>query len=129
MASRLHAGRRVAIAAVVALTLSAPAGASALAEPVALTVSADVTGCQGSYSSGITCNFAVSFGSVSGAQYYTAEVARPDGSTQSLGKVGPGAASLPATYTGNGEYVVTIKAWGDPVGPAKEGVVAKDSSG
>ena len=125
-------GRRVAIAAVAvvgALAAALPAAASAQQEPAALSVSADVVGCHGSPRAGtVVCDVYVSFSSVSGATSYTADVARPGGGVQSF-DVGAGSATLPVGYTGNGDYVVTIKAWGNPAGPDKKGVVAKSKSG
>ena len=115
-------------AATAAATFGAlfPAGASAQQTPVGLSVSADVTGCHGSPAAGtVVCNLYVSFSSVSGATSYTAEVTRPGGGVQTF-DVGRGSATLPVTYTGNGEYVVTIKAYGDPAGADDKGVIAKD---
>jgi hypothetical protein len=131
MDPRLHLGRRVALAAAAvaaAFGTLFPAGASAQQTPVGLSVSADVTGCHGSPAAGtVVCNLYVSFSSVSGATSYTAEVARPGGGAQTF-NVGGGSATLPVGYTGNGEYVVTIKAYGDPAGADKNGVIAKDRS-
>jgi hypothetical protein len=125
-------GRRVAIAAVAAvaaLAAALPGAASAQQEPVALSVSADVVGCHGSPRAGtVVCDFYVSFSSVSGATSYTAEVTQPGSGVQTF-DVGAGSATLPVGYTGNGEYVVTIKAYGNPAGPDKQGVVAKSKSG
>jgi hypothetical protein len=132
MDPRPHLGRRVAIgaaAALASLVALFPAGGSAQTAPAGMSVSASVTGCRGGASAGgITCDIYVSFSSVSGATSYTAEVAGPGGGPQSF-SVGSGSATLPVGYTGNGQYVVTIKAWGDPVGAADKGVIAKDRSG
>jgi hypothetical protein len=132
MEPRQHLGRRVAlVAAAAAASFAAlfPAGARAQQTPVGLSVSADVTGCRGGAAvGGITCDIYVSFSSVSGATSYTAEVARPGAGVQTF-NVGGGSATLPVGYTGNGEYVVTIKAYGDPAGPQKKGVIAKDRTG
>jgi hypothetical protein len=131
MEPRQHLGRRVAlVAAAAAASFAAlfPAGAWAQHTPVGLSVSADVTGCRGGAAvGGITCDIYVSFSSVSGATSYTAEVTRPGGGVQTF-NVGGGSATLPVGYTGNGEYVVTIKAYGDPAGADEKGVIAKDRS-
>lgn len=79
--------------------------------PGSISVSTSLAGCDRS-GEGITCGIAVSFSSLPGADHYTATVTRPDGSTQEFGRVGQGSATLPVTYTGNGQYVVTISAWG-----------------
>jgi hypothetical protein len=131
MDPRRHLGRRLAlVAAAAAASIGAafPAAASAQQQPVALRVSADVTGCHGSPAAGTAvCDIYVSFSSISAARSYTAEVSRPGGSVQSF-DVSGGSATLPVGYTGNGQYVVTIKAWGDPAGAKDNGVVAKAQS-
>jgi hypothetical protein len=128
MDPRLHPTRRlvlIALAATASLAALIPAAASAQPQPVGLSVSADVTGCRGSPAAGsVVCDIYVSFSSISGARSYTAEVTRPGGGVQTF-SVGGGSASLPVAYTGNGTYVVTIKAYGDPVGAQKNGVIAK----
>jgi hypothetical protein len=130
MDPRQHLARRAAIVTVAAVGALGAFGATPAAAASGLSVSASVTGCSGSPRAGtITCNVDVAFGSVPGAVSYTAEVIRPDGSTQSFGQVGPAAASLPVSYVGNGEYVVTISAWGDPEGQADKRVIDKDRSG
>jgi hypothetical protein len=131
MDPRRHLGRRLAlVAAAAAASIGAafPVAASAQQQPVGLRVSADVSGCHGSPAAGtVVCDVYVSFSSISGARSYTAEVSRPGGGVQTFGVSG-GSASLPVGYTGNGHYVVTIKAWGDPAGAEKNGVVAKAQS-
>jgi hypothetical protein len=131
MDPRRHLGRRVALGAASAaasLGVLLPGVASAQTEPASLSVSADVSGCHGSPAAGtVVCDIYVSFSSISGARSYTAEVSRPGGGVQTFGVSG-GSASLPVGYTGNGHYVVTIKAWGDPAGAEKNGVVAKAQS-
>jgi hypothetical protein len=128
MDPRPHSTRRlvlIALAATASLAALIPAAASAQPQPVGLSVSADVTGCRGSPAAGsVVCDIYVSFSSISGARSYTAEVTRPGGGVQTF-SVGGGSASLPVGYTGNGTYVVTIKAYGDPVGAQKNGVIAK----
>jgi hypothetical protein len=127
MDPRPHPARRfslAALAAVASLAAIAPA-AAAQQDTVGLSVSADVTGCHGSPAAGtVVCEIYVSFSSVSGARSYTAEVSGPGGGVQTF-DVGSGSATLPVGYTGNGTYVVTIKAYGDPAGADKNGVVAK----
>jgi hypothetical protein len=116
---------RVALATAASLAALAPATAAAQQDPAGLNVSADVAGCHGSPAAGtVVCDVYVSFSSISGARYYTAEVSRPGGGVQTFDVAG-GSATLPVGYTGNGTYVVTIKAYGDPAGADKNGVVAK----
>jgi hypothetical protein len=106
-----------------------PSVASAQTAPAGLSVTADVTGCHGSPAAGsVVCDLYVSFSSISGARSYTAEVTPPGGGVQTFDVAG-GSATLPVAYTGNGTYAVTVKAWGDPVGPSEHGVVGKDKSG
>jgi hypothetical protein len=78
--------------------------------PGSIAVSASLAGCDRS-GTGITCQVAVSFSPLPRAAYYSATVTRPDGATQAFGRVGPGSATLPVTYTRNGHYLVTISAW------------------
>ena len=113
------------LAATASLAALIPAVASARQQPAALQVTADVVGCHGSPAAGsVVCDLSVSFSSINGARSYTAEVSRPGGGVQSF-EVSGGAATLPVGYTGNGTYTVTIKAYGDPAGEAKNGVIAK----
>jgi hypothetical protein len=104
---RWLAGSVVALLAAAAVAAPSVLGGG----PGSISVSASLAGCERSAGS-INCQIAVSFSSLRGASHYTATVTRPDGSVQELGQVGPGAATLPVTYTHNGEYVVTISAWG-----------------
>jgi hypothetical protein len=128
MDPRPHPKRRlvlIGLAATASLAALIPAAASAQPQPVGLSVSADVGGCRGSPAAGtVVCDIYVSFSSISGAQSYTAEVSGPGGGVQTFG-VGGGSATLPVGYTGNGTYVVTVKAYGDPAGPDRHGVIAK----
>ena len=128
MDPRPHPKRRLvltALAATASLAALVPAAASAKQQPAGLSVTADVSGCHGSPAAGsVVCDISVSFSSISGARSYVAEVSRPGGSVQSF-PVRGGYATLPVGYTGNGTYVVTVKAFGDPVGAAKNGVIAK----
>jgi hypothetical protein len=80
--------------------------------PGSIAVSASLAGCE-RLGGEVTCQVAVSFSSLGGADYYTATVTRPDGGAQDFGRVGPGSATLPVSYAGNGRYVVTISAWGE----------------
>lgn len=59
------------------------------------------------------CQIDASFSGPSEADYYTASVTGPDGSTQDFGTVPAGSASVWPTYTGDGTYTVTITAWDD----------------
>jgi hypothetical protein len=131
MDPRPHPARRLvlsALAATASLAALIPAAASAQPQPAGLSVSADVSGCHGSPAAGtVVCDIYVSFSSISGARSYTAEVTRPGGGVQTFGVSG-GSATLPVGYTGNGTYVVTIKAYGDPAGADKNGVIAKSSA-
>jgi hypothetical protein len=128
MDPRRHPTRRLvttALAATASLAALIPAVASAQQSPAGLSVSASVTGCHGSPAAGtVVCDIYVSFSSISGATSYTAEVSRPGGGVQTF-DVGGGSAMLPVGYNGNGTYTVTIKAYGDPAGAAKQGVIAK----
>jgi hypothetical protein len=132
MDPRPHPARRLTLAALAAagsIMALLPSVASAQTEPAGLSVSADVSGCHGSPAAGtVVCDIYVSFSSISGARSYTAEVTGPGGGVQTFG-VGGGAASLPVRYAGNGTYTVTIKAYGDPAGADKSGVIAKSKSG
>jgi hypothetical protein len=131
MDPRRHPARRFTLAALAAAGSAVallPSAASAQTEPAGLSVSADVVGCHGSPAArSVVCNIYVSFSSISGARSYTAEVTGPGGGVQTFG-VGAGSATLPVGYTGNGTYTVTIKAYGDPAGADKNGVIAKSKS-
>lgn len=94
----------VLVAAAIAAPTSSGGGAGSIA------VSASLAGCGGS-GGAVTCNIAVSFSSLPKADHYTATVTGPDGRIQGFGRVGPGSATLPVAYSGNGHYVVTISAW------------------
>jgi hypothetical protein len=128
MDPRPNFARRITIAALAAAGSAMalfPAAASAQTEPAGLSVSADVVGCHGSPAAGtVVCDIYVSYSSISGARSYSAEVTRPGGGVQTFDVAG-GSATLPVGYAGNGTYVVTIKAYGDPAGADKNGVIAK----
>jgi hypothetical protein len=80
-----------------------------------LSVEASLEGC-GVNGPRIVCEINTSFGSIEGADYYTASVTAPDGSVTDFGRVagaGGGGTSLWVPYVGNGTYSVTVTAWGD----------------
>ena len=74
-----------------------------------ITVSPTLTGCEGSGGS-VSCHLSVSFGSVAGANHYTASVRGPDGVVHDLGTVSS-PAGITVPFAGNGTYTVTINAW------------------
>ncbi len=97
-----------AAAVVLALPIQALADGGSEGE---ITVEALLAGCTRSAES-VSCTIAATFTTLEGASHYTATVTRPDGSVVPLGPVPAGAAALPVTYAGNGEYLVTVSAWG-----------------
>jgi hypothetical protein len=108
----LFAGLALAIP-VPAMALTSGGGESALSVEASL-ARCGVTGPQ------IVCEIETSFGSVEGAEYYTASVSGPDGGVTDFGRIGGadgGGTSLWVPYVGNGTYSVTVTAWGD----AKDG--------
>ncbi len=84
-----------------------------------LGVSASLGSC-GLSGTAVYCNVNASFNHVPDAQYYTAQIVRPDSTVQDFGAVASGGGgggstvSLPVTYTGAGTYTVTISAYGGP---------------
>lgn len=89
-----------------AIALSPAASAPAAGT---ITVTPTLTGCGGSGGS-ISCHLNVSFGSLPGADHYTASVRGPDGVVRDLGTVSsPAVVTVP--FAGNGTYTVTINAW------------------
>ncbi len=80
-----------------------------------LTASASLGGC-GVSQSGITCEIDVSWSGLEGADHYTATATLADGSVQDLGTVGggPGGGSTAVwvPYVGDGDYGISITAWG-----------------
>jgi hypothetical protein len=95
-----------------------------------LSVEASLAGC-GVNGPRIVCEINTSFGSIEGADYYTASVAAPDGSVTDFGQVagaGGGGTSLWVPYVGNGTYSVTVTAWGDEKTGEPE-VIDKDRAG
>ena len=111
---------RLVAAALVIGAIASPAVSGQGA--ASIDVSASVTGCQKS-GGGISCQVAVSFGTLADADYYTAKVTAPGGSTQRFGRVPAGSVTLPVAYTGNGDYTVTIAAYDE------NARVAESSSG
>jgi hypothetical protein len=94
-----------------------------------LSVEASLEGC-GVNGPRIVCEINASFGSIEGADYYTASVAAPDGSVTDFGQVagaGGGGTSLWVPYVGNGTYSVTVTAWGDDAAGRAE-VIDKDKA-
>jgi hypothetical protein len=121
--------KRALLYAVLALAVPLPALAIETGSgTTSLGVEASLGGC-GIGDAAITCRIDASFNRVADAEYYTASVTAPDGSVSDLGTVAAGggegrtSAGLSVRYAGNGEYTVTITAWGydergraDPVG-------------
>ena len=77
-----------------------------------LGVSVSNGGCGVAGGSAVVCQLQVSFSPIDGATRYTATVTAPDGSVVDYGSVGAGGATIPAPYVGDGDYSVTISAWG-----------------
>jgi hypothetical protein len=123
-------GRRRAIFyAALALAIPLPALALTGGGESGLNVEASLGGC-GVSGNGIVCEIKASFGSIDGADYYTASVAAPDGSVTDFGQVagaGGGGTSLWVPYVGNGTYSVTVTAWGDEDGGKPE-VIDRDKA-
>ena len=121
--------KRALLYAVLALAVPLPAVAlEAGSGATSLGVEASLGGC-GIGDAAITCRIDTSFNRLGAAEYYTASVATPDGGVSDLGTVAAGggegraSAGLSVPYAGDGEYTVTITAWGydergraDPVG-------------
>ena len=109
--------KRAILYAVLALAVPLPALALERGESAAsLDVQASLGGC-GIADSAISCRIDIAFGSVPDAEYYTASVTGPDGSVVELGTVasggdGGGSTSASVPFSGNGEYTVTVSAWG-----------------
>jgi hypothetical protein len=81
-----------------------------------LDVQASLGGC-GIADAAISCRIDIAFSHSPDAEYYTASVTAPDGSVLELGTIASGggggsstSASVP--FSGNGEYTVTVSAWG-----------------
>jgi hypothetical protein len=103
----------------VVLVLAVPLPALALERgqgAASLDVQASLGGC-GVADAGISCRIDIAFSPIPDAEYYTASVTAPDGSVLELGTIasgGGGGASTSASvpFSGNGEYMVTVSAWG-----------------
>jgi hypothetical protein len=108
--------RRAFLFAGLALAIPVPAVALTSGEGESeLSVEASLARC-GVNGPQIVCEIETSFGSVDGAEYYTASVAGPDGGVTDFGRIagaGGGGTSLWVPYVGNGTYSVTVTAWGD----------------
>jgi hypothetical protein len=80
-----------------------------------LSVGASLGGCD-TGSSPPRCSINVTFTGLPGTAYYTAAVAKPDGSVQGFGQVasgeGGGSAVLSVPYGGRGTYSVNVFAYG-----------------
>jgi hypothetical protein len=83
----------------------------ALPHAGALGVSAALDSC-GIAEAAIVCKIDATFNQVPDAQYYTSSVTRPDGSVVDYGSVGEGSTSLWVPYAGDGDYVVSVSAYG-----------------
>jgi hypothetical protein len=127
--------RRIWPFAALALAVPVPAlaltgggdGATAAPAP-ALTVSASLETC-GLAETAIVCKINAGWGSVEGAEYFTASVTRADGSVVDYGQVGSGGGtSVWVPYVGAGTYTVQVSAYGTPPGEDEPELVAKDSA-
>ena len=73
----------------------------------------------GLFENQIVCKIEVSYNAIAGADRYTASVAAPNGSVSDFGSVGAGGTSLWVPYSGDGDYSVTIQAWGTAPAPGR----------
>lgn len=127
-------GRRPLLYALLALSIPLPAfaleggGAEPPARPAVLSVSASLGEC-GLAETTIVCRIDSSWGSVDGAEYYTASVTRADGSVVDYGTIGGGGTSLWVPYVGSGTYSLQVVAWGTPPGEDQPQVIAYDQDG
>jgi hypothetical protein len=100
-----------------ALALAVPLPALALDRgdgAASLDVQASLGGC-GVADAAISCRIDVAFSPIPDAEYYTASVTAPDGSVLELGTIAGGeggGTSTSVPFSGNGEYVVSVTAWG-----------------
>jgi hypothetical protein len=99
-----------------ALALAVPLPALALDRgdgAASLDVQASLGSC-GIADAAISCRIDVAFSPIPDAEYYTASVTAPDGSVLELGTIAGegGGASTSVPFSGNGEYVVSVTAWG-----------------
>lgn len=123
--------RRTMLYAALALAIPLPALALTGEGESGLSVEASLGGC-GVNGPRIVCEINASFGSIEGADYYTASVTAPDGSVTDFGQVagaGGGGTSLWVPYVGNGTYSVTVTAWGDEERTGDPEVIDKDRAG
>jgi hypothetical protein len=121
--------RRTILYAALALAIPLPALAlTGGGGDAGLSVEASLAGC-GVSGGGIVCEIETSFGSIDGAEYYTASVTAPDGGVTDFGRVagaGGGGTSLWVPYVGNGTYSVTVTAWGEDEQSGGPKVVDRD---
>lgn len=112
-------------ALLVPLPAFALSGGSASAS---LGVSVSNGGCGVAGGSAVVCQLQVSFNAIDGATSYTATVTGPDGSVVDYGAVGAGGATIPVPYAGDGNYSVSISAWGEKPDRGHRKPLATDSS-
>src|SRR6266545_7777914 len=123
--------RRQRLLPLVALAIAVPVPAFALGigDPGpggSLDAQASLDSC-GLFENQIVCKIDVSYNEIAGAERYTASVAAPTGSVSDFGSVGAGGTSLWVPYSGDGDYSVTIQAWGTaPASHKKRELVASD---
>jgi hypothetical protein len=123
--------RRILSFATLALAVPVPALALTGGEgetPAALSVSASLDTC-GVAETTIVCKIDASWGSLEGAEYYTASVTRADGSVVDYGQVGAATGtSLWVPYVGAGTYTVRVSAYGTPPDEEKPELIAEDTA-
>jgi hypothetical protein len=122
--------RRTILYAALALAIPVPALALTGGGGSGLSVEASLGGC-GVAGGGIVCEIETSFGSIDGAEYYTASVTAPDGGVTDFGRIagaGGGGTSLWVPYVGNGTYSVTVTAWGEDEEGGRDEVVDEDKA-
>ena len=125
--------KRLLIYAALALAVPVPAFALGLTgqgspAPGSLNASASLDSC-GIFEQQIVCKVNVSFSQIPGADRYAASVTAPDGSVADYGDVGAGGAGLWVPYAGDGNYTVTVQAWGQPPKPeAKPKLLTTDKA-
>lgn len=105
--------RRILVLSLLALAVPLQAVAGGGSGGEGLSVSASLDHC-GVSASGVVCKIDASWGSIDGADRYTATVTTPGGGEHNLGTVGGDAGSTSAwvPFAGNGTYTVTVTAWG-----------------
>jgi len=123
--------RRLILYAALALAAPVPAfalelGSGSPSGAGSLDAQASLDSC-GLFENQIVCKIDVSYNEIAGAERYTASVAAPTGSVSDFGSVGAGGTSLWVPYSGDGDYSVTIQAWGTaPASHKKRELVASD---